>query len=646
MRSLTGTLLAAQKAASGIPYVRTVVQDTIRDMYHLRFAQVYSSAADDLPHDAAADGTYLHRVSMGSDGYAYYERDPGSGWTQMSSAADADRVAVAAVNDTRVIVVYNRGTSLYFRESTDQGGSFGGETLILDDGVQPTCLAVEYKTSAGDLVVVWEKSTDLRRIRRTSGAFGAAATWSLSANSINGVDVTLYGDFLIALTGTDTDGRPTLWTCVLGNGLPTTLDSWAQLYIANQAEADEDVTFQAPFIDLIDTFRLTYVEVFAGTPNYKRTYNTLRPDGDRPGADWEWQDPTPLDNTSTHGYAVTYGLAAGNAILSRPAQVLHASVSVTSLDMSADLVDATIEERDGIRQRAELVFNNAAGQYAGPPAPIELGHCVDIGLGYGAEYSRPPRQSIVGWEYRRDGGRSLFALFTRGTDYWLDRSRPRTTIQYASTKSLVQIVRGAALRAGIQLLNLSSSTRANTFALSWTIHPHQSSLHALEAALELMPDIYVNTATSFGIGVLEPEASESADYTYGTDHAVYHSRTRSEPAAAVAEILAVDVLGQAFDFDLINHDKPLEDRRRDPHATAYADADDHADARLRKAQLRKDLGYLITPPNCGLQCGDVIAYGDQLVSSSQLTARVTGITTRYRRAAVPLYDQKLTLGGL
>lgn len=651
MRSLSAPLLAAQKAATGRPYVRAVVQDTIRDINHLQFSEAYTSEDTDNEHDAAADSDYLHRVRInGGQGYAQYERDAGSGWTNLSSSNDADRVAIAVTNDTLVIVVYNRGTSIYFRESTDQGATFGSETLIVSDGATPACLTVEYKNTSGDLVVFWEKNNALRHIRRTSGAFGSPATWTLSTNSLNGVDATKSGDFLIALTGTDTDDRPTVWTCVLGDGVLLALDTWGQHYILNQAESDEDITFQAPFIDSIDFRRITFVEKFSGTPNYTRTYWTVQPAGN-PGADWEWQDPAPLDNDTDHGYAITYGVSAPSTVfLSRPGQVLEASLSVTSLDMSANLIEAIIVEEDGIRQRAELVFDNAAGDYAGPPAPIAIAHDVDLGLGYDDAYSRPPRQSIVGWEYRRDGGRSLFVLFTRGIDYWLSRSRPRTTIQYNTGLSLVQIVRGAANRAGLQLLNLSSSSRANSFDLWWTIHPHQSSLHALEAALELMPDIYVNASSGFGIGVLEPSTSDAVDYTYGTDHAVYHSRTRDQGVTSLSEILAEGVLGQAFDFALMNHDKPIEDRRRDPHATAYGDADDHACARLRKAQLRKNAGYLITPPNCGLQVGDVIAYSDALVSSTQIRARVASITTRFRRAPsagrTTLYEQRVGLGGL
>ena len=48
MRTLGATLLAAQKAASGVPYLRAVVSNSVRNLRHLVWAQTFSNAdADD-----------------------------------------------------------------------------------------------------------------------------------------------------------------------------------------------------------------------------------------------------------------------------------------------------------------------------------------------------------------------------------------------------------------------------------------------------------------------------------------------------------------------------------------------------------------------------------------------------------------------
>src|SRR3990170_90662 len=106
MRSLVAALLAAQKAASGVPYVRVVVQNTIRNVRHLVFTQTFSDGAADDKHDAVADNTYLHRVRV-SGGRAQYNRGTGS-WTNLGSDTTSTVVAVDAINQTRVIVIYDR----------------------------------------------------------------------------------------------------------------------------------------------------------------------------------------------------------------------------------------------------------------------------------------------------------------------------------------------------------------------------------------------------------------------------------------------------------------------------------------------------------------------------------------------------------
>ena len=645
MRTLSADLLAAQRAASGAPFVRAVVLSGIRDINHLRFTETYQAALPDDEHDAVADNFSLHRARV-NGGNAQYERNAGTGWVTFSTAADCDHVAVSAIDDKRVIFVYNRGAALYFRESTNQPipGTFGLETLILTTTATPAAIAVAYKNTSGDLVVIWEEGGALKRIRRDGGTFGSAASWTQSANSINGLDVEHLGDFHLVLTGTDTADRPTLWSLILGDGVEVASDTWPQFFVQNQAEADESITFQAPFLEVIDTHRITYVEKFSGSPAYTRTYWTMIQSGaDFSPGNWQWMDPVPLDNTSDFGYAVTAGVTSPSTVFfSRPAQVLEATSAVSTLDMSSDLVEATIDERDGLTQRAELVFDNSNGQYAGPPAPIALHHDVDLGLGYDALFSKPPGQSIVGWEYRRRGGLSTFVLHTRGVDYWLEQFAPRTTIVDSGT--MTQIARGAAGRAGLDFSNIGASSRASSLNLTWTIHPHQSHIAIIRALIATMPDILITNDVSH-IAIFEPKATDAIDYTYGTDHALYRSSTRNAAAASVAEILGEGVLGQVFDFGVMNEDKPLQDRRRDPHATTVGDAQDHATARLRNATLERDLGDLLTPPNCGLQIGDVVAYDDPLVSASQRKGRVISIQTRFRRRSA-IYEQRIGLGGV
>jgi hypothetical protein len=367
--------------------------------------------------------------------------------------------------------------------------------------------------------------------------------------------------------------------------------------------------------------------------------------------DWEVQDPAPLDNTTTYGYALA--VSASTVYFSRPGKVVSAGLTVSLLDMSADLVEARIEERDGLRQRAELVFDNSAGQYVGltaPTNPIRRFRDVALTIGYDAEDSDLPSQSIVGWEYRREGGRALFVLRTEGCAYWLARSRSRTTIRHTSSAATT-ITRKAAARAGLDLASLGASSRASGFTMDWVVHPHQTALDALSAVLELLSDIYLTQSPGFSIGLHNPASGDSVDYNLESEgHPIYATAWATAPVASWSEIAAEGVLGRASDFTEMDFDKPLLDRRRDPHATAEADASAYASARLRRSVLGRDLGSVRIAPHCGLEIGDVLAYSDALVSGSTVTGRVKAITTLFRRQPSgpgrAMFEQRVELGGL
>src|SRR3972149_3138916 len=58
MRSLTSTLLAAQKGASRIPYVKVEIHNKVAGVVRLDWTRLYTGAEDD----------YFHAVTMPGDG--------------------------------------------------------------------------------------------------------------------------------------------------------------------------------------------------------------------------------------------------------------------------------------------------------------------------------------------------------------------------------------------------------------------------------------------------------------------------------------------------------------------------------------------------------------------------------------------------
>jgi hypothetical protein len=395
---------------------------------------------------------------------------------------------------------------------------------------------------------------------------------------------------------------------------------------------------------------MLYVEEYAGDAAYSRTWwTTIAPGATFSNGHWETQDAAPLDDTDAAGLAIAYDTGTASLWLARPDSIELYPFPSATLDVSAYVLEATIDERSGLDQRGELVLDNAAGTFAGPPDPIALQHDVDLAIGYDAASSIVPRQSITGWRYERRGGVSVFVLELAGNAYWLGQSRPRTTITH-DNYTAVNIMRAAAARAGLRLSSSGGSTRATTEQFDWAVHPHNNGLSALLQVMDIVPDLPLSAGT-FTVRMYEPLTADSVDYDYvSSGHRIYESVTHNERAASLAEAIgADDELGQDFDFTELAYDKPITSRRRDAHSASGADAEDYAEALLRKAQLARDLGHLVTAPHCGLEVGDVVQYSDVLVHDTDpLVARVAAIKTTMRRRhnQRALYEQRVRLAGL
>src|SRR3990172_9921637 len=94
MRTLSAPLLAAQKSASGEPYVQGEVTERIANVRRLRWERLYTGSEPDAHHAVTmpADGSLIRARSDG--GQLYYQRtaSPGpasdfSTWTGLGAAS-------------------------------------------------------------------------------------------------------------------------------------------------------------------------------------------------------------------------------------------------------------------------------------------------------------------------------------------------------------------------------------------------------------------------------------------------------------------------------------------------------------------------------------------------------------------------------
>ena len=94
MRTLSSTLLAAQKAASHVPYVQLKAANRVNGLVRLDWERLYSGVEDDYLHALAipGDGSLIRaRITPPADGRKLYSQrvaTPGPGsdfgtWTQV-----------------------------------------------------------------------------------------------------------------------------------------------------------------------------------------------------------------------------------------------------------------------------------------------------------------------------------------------------------------------------------------------------------------------------------------------------------------------------------------------------------------------------------------------------------------------------------
>jgi len=652
VRSLSATLLAAQKQLTGVPLLRLKVSDRLRGTPRLRPTVGYDDGAqpDDV-HAAMGDSLYLHKVRVRA-GRPQHQRVQGglwgSGtWTDLNAVNDSAVICVATRDaGQRVMVLYNRGVTVYYRLSTDRGATFGAETTTgAVFGTAPEAVAFSFKAS-NDGVGFAIEGTQIWRGTFTAGAWAAWGNALTAFASGNGLCARHSGDIHLLVTGVETTTlNPKVWALVYGDGFAQTVDTWSVLRTVAEADVESTITFAAPSLDVADTHRASWVEKQTASVAYTRTYHAWFSPSQTFAAN-AWADPAPLDWTVGGGLALA---AVGSTFLfSSPKRTLLASLAPVELVLTGEIVEGVWTDGP-LRSRGRFVIDNASGVFALPVSAALMANEVSVEIGYntsaGDEYSASPRHVLTAIEVVRTGSKSELVIETRGADYWLDRSRHRHT-QLLSTRSAKDVLRYLVGRAaGGELVDLGASSRALNLQLSWAIQPDESRLSALERIVALLPDL-VWQATEF-LNVAENAVGDSIDYAFGTDHAIYRSKFRSEVRVSATEILAAADVGQAFDFVESAAAAPDMDRRRDVHGASGADATAYAAAALRQAVMGEDVGELLVPPHVGLEVGDVVAFDDVLSSPAQIVGRVRELRYRYERLpdGRAEFDQMIKLGG-
>ncbi len=653
MRSLSPELLAAQRSPSAVPYLQVTVRDRIGGIRRLAFQRLYTGSEPDGYHAATmpSDSSLLRaRVDAGR---LYYQRvtNPGpssdySIWTDLGAVASADVALCSQGANALLFYVATNGVDVKLRESSDNGATLGAAVTVVTAPTAVTWLAADVKSN-GDALVVYSVGATVYTAKRSGGVWGSAAAWTNSVAAVSGLACYHAGDYNVAVAGDDAAGDALLWTAVFGDGFSQAPDTWSALREVTRASSGSSVSFRAPFLGQPDTFRLTVVEKYVGSQAYARPYHGYSP-ATAAYADNLWREPVPFDLASEFGLAMAHSTTA--VWLSAPSGVWTATLDDGSLDVTADVLEATVEERPPpAGGRLRLVLRNDDGRYLSLPL-LKAGAEVRVSPGYvtanGPQASLGPAFWIDAVEHVSGGGEATAVL--HGRDGWSLLAAWRARRQYAwaaGEKNVFGILQFLFARAGLEFSSVGGGSESANLYPAFTVHPEESGLTAVRRLLALLPDvIFLRGEFAF---LTEPLATDAVDYAYGTDHALLRGRyLAGSPEANRAQVFGDGVFAERLDWPAV---EAIYDRLAQVHdlnLTTVAQAEDPGDAVLRKASLTAEDGELVVPVNCGQELYDVIEVTDALAGLSAAKRRVLGIELRYATGAKAAYEQRLGLGGV
>lgn len=657
MRTLSSTLLQAQRSASHLPYLKVEVINRIGGITRLAWEELYQGTEADDCHAATmpGDGSLVRfRQTSTPANRLYWQRitDPGpqsdfSAWNDWGEFY-FHSMALCSQGSEVIFFAVDLADNLCRRESNDHGQTWGDWITTVTGVIDNTAIAAAEKSN-GDICVLYNSGATLYSLKRVSGVWSSPVAWTNTLQNISGISVFYEGDWNVIITGVDPSGNKGVWTSVYGDGYSQSPGVWSALAELTIASAGSDVEFLFPSLSFPDVLRAFFIEKYSGVSSYSRPFwsHSLA------SAEFIsnlWREPVPFNLSSSYGLVLTYH--GSYAWLSAPFGVWRAALSPTSVDLSQDVITLSFSA-EPFSGKAHIELRNDDGRYEGigngSYAAICEGSEVLISPGYrttaGIEVSSGPAYWIEGWEYVSRGGEATFILYA--DDGWglLGHWKARRQFSWsAGSKNIFQLLAFIFARAGLEFSAFSNSYEMVNHYPAFTIHPGESGASAVRKLLEMVPDVLFFCG-HYGY-IKNPQASDASTYSYGGDHALWQGRYGYlSPAVNRVQVFGDGVLSEGFDWSGM---AKLYDRLRQVHdlnLNTVEKAQKRAQAELRRQEFAAMDGEIVVPVNCGQELYDVIDITDSRAGLQGEKRRVLRLTLRYS-AEEGRYEQRLGLGGV
>ena len=665
MRSLSETLLAAQKEATRTPYVKLEAKNRIAGVVRYDWSRLYTGSEDDYFHAVTmpGDGSLIRvRITPPSDSRKLYRQrvvnpDPESDFSQWTYTNQYNAVIVACCSLGAEVSIFwiKSDRKIYQLKSTDYGVNWGSPELL---GYTPTTaiygIAAAYKPN-GDVALFFADQATLYVLKRINGNWGSSTAWDKSTGDLSGVATVYDGDWNLVVTGKDTNGDYRLWSLVYGDGGEVAAGTWSALKEIAAAPSDGDFEYHRAFLDKPDVYRAFYVEKFTGTESYNRPgWSYSVPDTEF--TDNLWHEPVPFNLSSEYGLAIAhYG---DYCWLSNPSGVWRASKVEQTIDLTSDVLSLR-QEATRTSGRLIIELRNDEGQYAslgqGNLQVLDIGCQLEFSPGYvtsvGNEVSSGLTFTLDAYEHTSAAGKASLMLYA--SDGWglIDTWRARHQFRWnkdSNQMSVKQVLEFVLSRVGLKLEVKSQSSVITGFYPDFAINPNNQGEVIVRKLLSFVPDaLFIEGNKAY---LINPLDTDSSVYSYGSIHPIFEGKYRRGAwAINRVQVEGYDTAGDepivadSFAWDeidrLYGRLRQLEDRNINTAAHAQA----RGEAYLREAEIESAGGMIRIPVDCGQQLYDVIDITDSRAGLNAEKKRVLGLTLTYnpRRGE---YEERLSLG--
>ncbi|MFH1382601.1 MAG: hypothetical protein ABIH70_06865 [Chloroflexota bacterium] len=660
MRTLSATLLAAQKQASATPYVKVEAKNKIGGVVRLDWSRLYTGTEDEFFHAATMpeDGSLIRaRITFPVDGQKlYWQRvanpGPSSDFTAWTYTNQYNCIVVAAASLGAEVSIFwiNSSREIKRIKSTDCGVNWGSPEFI---DYSPTTavngLAAAYKPN-GDLAIFFADQSVLYAKKHVGGNWQAKSAWDKTTDDLSGVAVVYDTDWNLLITGQHSNGNFKLWSLVYGDGGGVAVGTWSTLKELASAPSDGDFQYAQVFLDKPDVCRCFYVEKFAGNEAYQRPFWSYSVP-DTKFTDNLWHEPVPFNLSSQYGLAIIHGDDYG--WLSCASGVWRASLTVQNLDLTADVLSLKQEITEG-SGRLTVELRNDDGGYASLPALLGPGCQLEVSPGYitsqGSEYSAGQSFRLEAYEHVIAGGKA--SLFLYAHDGWSSIKNWQARHQFRWNKiinemAVEDLLAFVLARVGLKLESQSQSALITSYHPDFTISPGNSGETIINRLLSFVPDLLFVEGNK--ACVVYPQSSDSSAYSYG-QHPVVEGKYRQ--AAWETNRVQVEgcnpangqpVIVDSFAWEQITGLADRLHQLTDRNINSVIEAGQRGEAYLRKTEISSASGAILIPVNCGQQLYDVIDITDGRAGLIADKKRVLGLTLFYqpRRGE---YRQQLSLG--